>query len=119
MNLVAIRGAVTVEQNNKDDIAKNTKELIKKIEKENNIEKDKVVSIIFSVTKDLNADYPAKAARDLGYIYSGLMCFNEMEVPGSLSKCIRVMILYNGETCQSNVKHIYLKGARVLRPDLF
>ncbi len=119
MSIIAIRGAITVEQNNKADIAKNTKELIQKIEKENNIEKDKVISIIFSVTKDLNADYPAKTARELGYIHSGLMCFNEMEVPNSLNKCIRVMILYNAKTCQSNIKHVYLKEAKVLRPDLF
>lgn len=118
MSIVAIRGAITVDKNTKNDIAKNTKELLIKIEEANKINREKVVSIIFSTTKDLDADYPAKAARQLGYTHSGLMCFNEMEVLNSLCKCIRVMILYNGDICQSDVKHIYLKGAKKLRPDL-
>ncbi len=119
MSIVAIRGAITVDKNNIDNIAESTKELILKMEKANKIKREKVISIIFSVTKDLDADYPAKTARELGYTHSGLMCFNEMEVINSLSKCIRIMILYDGETCQSNVKHIYLKGAKILRPDLY
>lgn len=118
MSIIAIRGAITVDRNSENDIIKNTKELILKIEEANNIERKKVISIIFSATKDLNAAYPAKAARELGYIHSGLMCFNEMEVKDSLDKCIRVMMLYSGDTCQSNVRHVYLKNAKKLRPDL-
>lgn len=118
MSIVAIRGAITVDKNTRNDIFENTKELIVKIEEANKIKREKVISIIFSTTKDLDADYPAKAARQLGYTNSGLMCFNEMEVSNSLSKCIRVMILYSGDICQSNVKHIYLKRAKKLRPDL-
>ncbi len=119
MNLVSIRGAITVENNNKKDIIQATKELLASIEKENNLKKENVVSILFSSTKDLDAEYPAKAARMLGYTQCGLMCFNEMYVKGSLSKCIRVMILYQDPVIeQKQVKHIYLKGAKILRPDL-
>ncbi len=118
MSIVAIRGAITVDRNNKDEILKNTKKLILEMEKANNIQREKVISIIFTATKDLNADYPAKAARLLGYIHTGLMCFNEMDVVNSLERCIRIMILYDGEFCQGEVKHVYLKDAKILRPDL-
>lgn len=116
--MVSIRGATTVENNSKVEIIDATKELLLKIENDNNLIKDNVISILFSSTKDLNAEYPAKAARSLGYTQCGLMCFNEMEVVGSLEKCIRVMVLYNGNIEQKDVKHVYLKEAKALRPDL-
>ncbi|NLW22476.1 MAG: chorismate mutase [Tissierellia bacterium] len=118
MRIVSIRGAITVESNDKDSIIDATKELLLEMEKVNNINKDNVVSIIFSATKDLNTEYPAKAARLLGYTQCGLMCFNEMEVIGSIDKCIRIMILYQGNVEQKDVKHVYLKDAKTLRPDL-
>ena len=129
MNTVAIRGAITVENNNSNDILCNTVELIKEIERRNNINKSQVIAIIFSSTTDLNVEYPAKAARELGYLNTALMCFillagffaqsfNEMNVVGNLSKCIRLMMLYNTEISQDRIKHVYLKGAKILRPDL-
>lgn len=116
--MISIRGAITVEENSVESILNNTTLLLKKIELENNLIKENVISLIFSVTSDLNKAYPAKAARELGYVNSGLMCFNEMAVEGSLDKCIRVMILYNSNMDQENINHIYLKGAKLLRPDL-
>jgi chorismate mutase len=119
VNLISIRGAITVDNNDKESIIQATKELLISLEKKNNLNKKNVVSILFSSTKDLDAEYPAKAARMLGYTQCGLMCFNEMFVKGSIDKCIRVMILYQDPILeQSQVKHIYLKGAKVLRPDL-
>lgn len=118
MSVVAIRGGITVDNNTEYDIINNTKKLITAIEEANNIDREKVISIIFSSTKDLDAAYPAKAARKLGYTEAGLMCFGEMDVANSLPKCIRVMILYNDNICQDEIKHIYLKGAKKLRPDL-
>lgn len=116
--MISIRGAITVEENTAVCILDSTKNLIKKMELENNLKKDQVISILFSATNDLNKVYPAKAARDLGYVNSGLMCFNEMAVEGSLDRCIRVMILYNSNINQEDINHIYLKGAKILRPDL-
>src|SRR5699024_693916 len=116
--MISIRGAITVEENTVECILNNTSLLIQKIELENNLIKEKVISILFSATNDLNKVYPAKAARDLGYVNSGLMCFNEMAVEGSLDRCIRVMILYNSNINQEDINHIYLKGAKILRPDL-
>lgn len=116
--MVTIRGAITVEDNTVDSILNNTTMLIQKMESENNLLRKDVISIIFSATSDLNKVYPARAARDLGYVNSGLMCFNEMAVEGSLDRCIRVMILYNSNINQEDINHIYLKGAKILRPDL-
>ncbi|NLV88586.1 MAG: chorismate mutase [Tissierellia bacterium] len=118
MSTVAIRGATTVEDNTADNILEATRDLLSVIEKNNNIDRDKVISIIFTCTSDLDKAYPAKAARQLGYLNAALMCFNEMYVVGSLRKCIRVMVLYNSDMEQKDVKHIYLKDAKALRPDL-
>ena len=118
MNVVSIRGAITVEDNSKESILKGTLELLRTIEDKNHLQKDRVISMIFSATNDLDQAYPAKAARDMGYVNCGLMCFNEMAVKDSLGKCIRVMILYSSNVEQENVQHIYLKDAKNLRPDL-
>lgn len=118
MSFIAIRGATTVCENTSSDILNATTKLILEIEKLNSINKEDVISIIFSCTKDLDKVYPAKAARELGYINAGLMCFNEMKVEDSLEKCIRVMMFYNSQTNQKHVKHVFLEGAKVLRPDL-
>ena len=118
LNVVSIRGAITVKKNTKEEILKATQKLLLEIEEKNNLKKSNVISILFSSTKDLNAEYPAKAARLLGYTQCGLMCFNEMEVVGGLEKCIRTMILYESILDQKDIRHVYLEGARTLRPDL-
>lgn len=118
MNLITIRGATTVLENSTPSIIEGTEELLLEIEKVNNIEKDKVISILFTCTTDLNKAYPAKAARNLGYTKAGLMCFNEMYVEDSLTQCIRVMFLYKSKLTQSQANHVYIKGAKILRPDL-
>ena len=118
MNVVSIRGAITVKENTLECILESTKELLYEIESKNDIERDNVISIIFTATKDLDKVYPARAAREIGYVNCGLMCFNEMVVEGSLDKCIRIMILYNSARNQEDINHVYLKGATALRPDL-
>lgn len=102
----------------KKNILDNTAKLIKTIEKANNLEKKDVISIIFSCTADITKVAPAKAARQLGYVQASLMNFNEMYVENYLEKCIRIMILCNSNIKQDQVKHIYLKDAKILRPDL-
>jgi len=118
MSVRAIRGATTVENNCYDEIINETKELLVKIVEENAIDKEDIISIIFSVTKDLDAAFPAVAARELGWTSIALMCTNEIDVPGSLKKCIRVLMHINTEKRNEDLRHIYLKGAKVLRPDL-
>ena len=77
-----------------------------------------VISIVFTVTRDLDAAFPAVAARQIGLTDIALMCMNEISVPGSLEKCIRVMIHFNTDKSNSEIKHVYLNRARILRPDL-
>ncbi|HEY9061782.1 MAG TPA: chorismate mutase [Pseudobacteroides sp.] len=114
----ALRGATTVKNNDSNEILEETKILLTDIVEKNNINEDDVISIIFSVTKDLNAAFPAVAARKMGWTNVALFCTNEMDVPGSLSKCIRVLLHINTEKGNKDLIHVYLNGAKILRPDL-
>ena len=114
----AIRGAVTVQENSAPEIIEETGRLLRAIVEKNEIKKEDIISIFFTVTKDLDAAFPAVAARKLGWTDIALMCANEMNVPGSLEKCIRVLMHINTEKDNSQIKHVYLNGAKVLRPDL-
>jgi len=114
----AIRGAITIDNNTADEILGETKNLLKRIVEVNNIGKNDIISVIFTATRDVNAIYPAVAAREMGWTDIALMCTNEMEVPGSLRMCIRVLMHVNTDIPNDKIKHVYLKGAKVLRPDL-
>ncbi|MDF1512854.1 MAG: chorismate mutase [Anaerolineae bacterium] len=117
-----IRGAITVGHNNREAILNAARTLLETIVEKNalsetNIERD-LVSVIFTATADLDTAYPAVAARDMGWTHAPLLCMQEQAVVGSLRKCIRVLIQWNTEREQSDMRHIYLGGARALRPDL-
>jgi chorismate mutase len=114
----AVRGATTVENNDAIEILEATRELLNLIVEKNNITQDDAISIIFTVTDDLNATFPAIAARQIGWTSVALMCTNEINVPGSLEKCLRILIHINTEKRNDEIKHVYLRGAKVLRPDL-
>lgn len=114
----AVRGAITVSENTADEIINETRLLLDEVAKRNQIVEDDIVSVIFTVTKDLNAAFPAVAARRIGWTNTPLMCMNEIDVPGSLEKCIRVLIHINTDKGKDQIKHVYLKGASILRPDL-
>jgi len=115
--VVAIRGAITANSNTEIEILQQTEVLLKQIFKTNQLSNDSIISIFFTMTDDLDATYPAKAARILGITQAALMCARELPVPNSLKKCIRVMIhCYLDEN--KDPKHIYLGEAKSLRPDL-
>lgn len=116
--MVAIRGATTISTNSPEEILSNTRVLLEQIINANDLATGLISAIFFSSTKDITAAYPAKAARELGLIHAALMCLQEMQVDGSLQKCIRVCIFYDKSLDQSSVKHIYLNNAVALRPDL-
>lgn len=119
VNIVAIRGAITVDSNTSDSILKNTEEMLGAIIEENNINIDDIIQIQFTATKDLDSIYPAVAVRNMGITSGALMCMQEMYVEGSLPMCIRVSVLtYSNSLTQKTVRHMYLKGASVLRTDL-
>lgn len=110
-----IRGAITVEENSADAIKSASLELLSEMIKVNNIDTDMISHVIFTLTEDLNAAFPAKFARlDLGWENVAMMCFHELNVPNSLSKCLRVLIVLN---CEDNFipQFVYLKGASALR----
>ncbi|NLP46674.1 MAG: chorismate mutase [Epulopiscium sp.] len=118
MNIGAIRGAITVQENTPDGIIQDTSYLLQEIIKRNHIFISDIISICFTATDDLDAAYPAVAARQLGITQAALMCFQEMKVINSLQKCIRVMIQVKTESAQADIQHVYLKQAATLRPDL-
>lgn len=119
MNIISIRGAITADNNTIDDITSASVELFREVIGQNNIAIANIVNIIFSITKDLNAIYPAKALREHFELASTpLFCVQEADIQNSLEKCIRIMVTAASHDTKSDVKHIYLKGAQKLRPDL-
>lgn len=117
-NIRGIRGAITISSNTKAAIFAATQKLLKEMVKKNRIKVSDVASVFFSSTSDLNADFPANAARSIGWTLTPLICMKEIDVPGSLRKCIRVLVHVNSEIPQKNIKHVYLGGAKTLRPDI-
>jgi chorismate mutase len=113
-----IRGATTVDEDNPEEILQVTRELLQQMLAANTIEPHQIASILFTATRDLTSVFPAQAARELGWTKTPLICAQEMEVPGALPKCIRVLMLVNTDLPQDDIKHVYLRGAKVLRPDL-
>jgi chorismate mutase len=114
-----IRGATTVTEDNVDLILQATRELLEAIVKENaSMKPEEIGSAVFTVTEDLTATFPAQAARQMGWSMVPMMCAREIPVPGSLPKAIRVLVHWNTETPQSEIKHVYLRDAVKLRPDL-
>lgn len=118
MMVRGIRGATTVESNSREEILDATKELLASIIEANEIEHDHVASIIFTTTVDLNAEFPAVAAREEGWTDVALQCMHDMNVPGSLARCVRILMHVNTERSNADLQHIYLRGARRLRTDL-
>jgi chorismate mutase len=112
-----IRGATTVEQNDREEILTATKELLELIIEKNDLHKEDVASAIFTVTDDLDADFPALAARALGWTEVALICTREIPVPNSLGKCIRILLHVNTERSASEMQHVYIRGAVTLRPN--
>ncbi|PHV71164.1 chorismate mutase [Sporanaerobium hydrogeniformans] len=119
MRCISIRGAITAKANTREAMLEATRTLVQAIIEANQIDKKQIIQILFTATKDLDAVYPAVAARELGITEAALMCMQELSVEDSLSMCIRVAVLIESEVLtRKTVKHQYLEGAKVLRPDL-
>ena len=113
-----IRGATTVDDDDEQAILEATTELLWSIIDANEIDEQDVASVFFTTTADLDAICPAVAARQLGWTRTALLCLQEMTVPGSLPRCIRVLVHWNTERSIDQLRHVYLREARQLRPDL-
>ena len=111
----AIRGATTADENTKESIVEATIHLLKKIVEENNLDKNEVISAFFTTTKDLNAQFPAVAARTIGWTEVALMCSHEMDIPDAQNMCIRVMVHVNTDMLPNQIHNVYLKEAVNLR----
>lgn len=112
-----VRGAVTVKENTEEAILAATRELLQVIIKRNEMHPDDIASVYFTTTADLNATYPALAARQIGWSEVALLCGHEMDVPGGLEMCIRVLIHWNTARSTKEIVHVYLREAQSLRPD--
>lgn len=115
MALRGIRGATTVSGNTREEIIAATKELLRSIMEENGFLVDEIASVLFSATFGLDAEFPAVAAREIGWTDAPLLCMQEINVPGSLRNCIRVLLHVNSEKNQKEMKHVYLREAKNLR----
>jgi chorismate mutase len=111
-----IRGATTATANSKEAIVEATAEMLNELVSENGFTQDDIAGVWFTTTPDLNAEFPAVAARlNLGWVVSALINGHEIAVPGSLPMCIRVLLLINTEKTQQEIKFVYLRGAIGLR----
>ena len=113
-----VRGATTVERNDRDEILAATRQLLAMMIRRNGMEPTDIACATFTTTVDLNAEFPALAARQLGWLEVPLLCTHEMQVPGSLPLCIRVLAQWNTSRRQNEIVHVYMREAERLRPDL-
>ncbi len=116
--MISIRGASGVKENTQESILMHTKQLLEQIIKDNGVQIDEIVSIIFSATIDLTAAYPAPVARELGIFDAGLFCVQEMVVENSMPMCLRILMHVDKACSQKEANHVYINGAQCLRPDL-
>lgn len=118
MHIRGVRGATTCEANTEEAIVVAAAELLRQMADANGVEDDEIAAIIFTATPDLNAAFPAEAARRLNWTVVPLMSATEIGVPGALPRCIRVLMLWNTPRSQAEIVHVYLRAATALRPDL-
>jgi chorismate mutase len=118
MSVRAVRGATQVEANTPASIALGTQELLREILAANSLSPDDVISVLFTASPDLNAAFPAAAAREVGFGAVPLICAVEIDVPGALERTIRVMAHIETDLRVDEISHIYLGGAKALRADI-
>jgi chorismate mutase len=117
MRCRGIRGATTADENSREAILEATTELLADLVQANGLRIEDIVSAFFTTTRDLNAEFPAVAAGKMGWNKIALLCGHEMDVPGSLPMCIRILLHVNTEREQDELVHVYRRDAKALRPD--
>ena len=118
MAVRAVRGAVQVESNERTAILEGTAELVTEVMARNSLSTDQVISVIFTATADLDAEFPALAARKLGFQEVPLLCAGEIPVPGAMPRVVRLLMHVETDLPRSGVHHVYLRGAAALRLDI-
>jgi chorismate mutase len=114
----AIRGAIQVDADTREDVLEGSAELVKAVLERNGLSADDIISILFTATPDLTAEFPAYAARLLGLTDVPLMCASEIAVPGAMPRVLRLLAHVETELDRADVRHVYLRGAAALRTDL-
>ena len=112
-----VRGATTAEANTGEEILKATRQLLALMIRQNGIREEDIASAVFTTTGDLDAEFPALAARQLGWLDVALMCTHELDVSDSLRRCIRILLHWNTDKPAHQIAHVYIKDAARLRPD--
>lgn len=118
MTVRAIRGAVQIDGNDRDLILEGTAELVSEVMARNDLTTDDIISVLFTVTPDLTAEFPALAARKLGFHDVPLICANEIPVPGAMPRVVRLLAHVETDRPRSDIQHVYLRGAVALRQDI-
>ena len=118
MSVRAIRGATQVDANDRDAILEATAELVRAVLDRNEIEPDQLISVVFTATPDLTADFPAYAARSMGITDVPLLCATEIDVPGAMPRVVRLLAHVESDRPRAAFRHVYLRGAQALRTDL-
>ncbi len=119
MSTRGLRGATTINADTKKEVLEATTEMLKEISAANpDLKSEDIASALFTVTGDIRSAFPALAARQIGWDFVPMLCAREIPVPGSLPFCIRVLIQWNTDKKQDEIKHIYLRDAKKLRPDI-
>ncbi len=118
MPVLALRGAITVDEDSPEEIDKQTTRLLTTLYERNTLSHDDIISIFFTATSDLRSAPPAASARRFGLVDVPLLCGQEMDVDGSLTSCIRLMLHLETSRERSELRHVFLRGAVVLRPEL-
>lgn len=114
----ALRGATTLERDEREHLIERTQELIATLFERNGLDEDDLVSLVFTATDDISSAYPAEAARDAGITHVPLLCARELEIDGGIPRCIRVLVHTYTDADPRDLRHVYLHGARQLRTDL-
>ena len=114
----SIRGAITIDSDIKDNVLEATVNMLTNVIESNNVALEDIVNIIFTTTPDIKSEFPPVAAREMGFSDVPLLTCQEIDCERGLKLCIRLMLTYNTTKSQKDIKHIYLKGAKALRPDL-
>ena len=114
----AIRGAIQIDHDGRDEILAGTTELVREVLRRNDLADEDVISIMFTATPDLTAEFPAYAARALGLTDVPLICATEISVPGAMPRVLRLLAHVETDLARSDVRHVYLRGAAALRTDL-
>lgn len=114
----AVRGATTLDRDDRDHLIERTQELIHLVFERNELSEDDLVSIVFTATMDIVSGFPAEAAREAGFVHTPLLCARELEVDGGIERCVRVLVHAYSQRGKQDMRHVYLHDARQLRTDL-